>query len=210
MSATLDRPITREEGLTALGLALSMARSRQHAGGPPARWDDWLRSFFPRLARHPFAPHHVDLWQWADAVTLGTRPRPFVEILARGGGKSSSAEMMTVYWAARASRRYLWYISETQEQADDHVSTIGSLLESDAIAGTTRSSPRSVGKFGNQRGWRRNRLWTADGFVVDALGLDVASRGKKLDEQRPDGMIFDDLDASRTARRLRPEERSRS
>jgi phage terminase large subunit-like protein len=53
---------------------------------------------------------------------------------------------------------------------------------------------RSVGKYGNVRGWRRNRLWTASGFVLDAIGLDTAARGVKIDESRPDLIIFDDID----------------
>jgi hypothetical protein len=54
---------------------------------------------------------------------------------------------------------------------------------------------RLVGKYGNSKGWRRNRLRTASGFTVDAIGLDSAARGAKLDEDRPDLMVFDDLDS---------------
>jgi hypothetical protein len=35
---------------------------------------------------------------------------------------------------------------------------------------------------------------TASGFIVDALGLDGAGRGVKLDEHRPDLFAFDDVD----------------
>jgi hypothetical protein len=51
-----------------------------------------------------------------------------------------------------------------------------------------------MGKYGNAKGWRRNRLRTNSGFTIDALGLDTAARGIKLDEVRPDLMVFDDLD----------------
>ncbi len=98
--------------------------------------------------------------------------------------------------AARQVRKYAWYVSNVQEQADDHVQNIASLLESPAIALRYPTlSDRRVGKFGSPRAWRRNRIWTRAGFVVDALGLDVASRGKKLEEQRPDLIIFDDIDS---------------
>src|SRR5690606_24664960 len=53
---------------------------------------------------------------------------------------------------------------------------------------------RLVGKFGNSKGWRRNRLRTSDGFTIDAMGLDSAKRGAKVDEQRPDFLIIDDVD----------------
>jgi hypothetical protein len=54
---------------------------------------------------------------------------------------------------------------------------------------------RAVGKFGNSKGWRRNRLRTAAGFTVDALGLDTAARGVKLEDQRPDLIVIDDIDS---------------
>lgn len=53
---------------------------------------------------------------------------------------------------------------------------------------------RSVGKYGASKGWRRNRLRTASGFTLDAIGLDSAARGAKVDEDRPDFIILDDLD----------------
>jgi hypothetical protein len=85
----------------------------------------------------------------------------------------------------------------TQAQADDHVSTIGSLLESPRLA---RAYPdmasRLVGKYGHSQGWRRNRLRTRSRFTVDALGLDTAARGAKLEMTRPDFICFDDVDSS--------------
>ncbi|MGE3597857.1 MAG: hypothetical protein AB7N70_20105 [Dehalococcoidia bacterium] len=56
------------------------------------------------------------------------------------------------------------------------------------------AAERRINKYGSSRGWRRNRLRTASGFTLDAIGLDVAARGVKLDEDRPDLLIFDDLD----------------
>jgi hypothetical protein len=52
-----------------------------------------------------------------------------------------------------------------------------------------------IGKFGNPRGWRRNRLRTESGFTIDAIGLDTAARGVKLESQRPDFMVIDDVDS---------------
>jgi hypothetical protein len=88
----------------------------------------------------------------------------------------------------RESRRYAIYVSETQEQADKHVGTIAALLESANIE-------RAVNKYGSSRGWRRNRLRAANGFTIDALGLDTASRGIKVEEARPDLIVLDDIDA---------------
>lgn len=136
------------------------------------------------------------MWEWVWALQLGVRPDPFVSIWSRGFGKSTNAEAACVAGAAHGVRKYVWYISSVQEQADDHVQNIAALLESPQVASRYPAlSDRRVGKFGSARAWRRNRIWTRDGFVVDALGLDVASRGKKLEEQRPDFIILDDIDS---------------
>lgn len=162
---------------------------------PPDDYEAWLREIFPRYTTAPLAPHHHTLWQWVWALERGVRPKPLCVFLARGGAKSTSAEMACAAVGARGQRRYVLYVSGKQDQADDHVGNVAGMLESDTIAAYfPQLGERSVGKHGNPRGWRRNRIRTAAGLTVDALGLDVAARGIKLDEQRPDMIIFDDID----------------
>jgi len=158
-------------------------------------WERWLTTLFPAMVYAGFAERHRALWGWVWTLRLHEPSSPFVGVWPRGGGKSSSAELACVAVGARGVRHYVLYISETQEQADQHVLSIGGLLESDALA---RYYPalgnRDVNKYGSSRGWRRNRLMTAAGFTVDAIGLDTASRGIKIEDQRPDMMVLDDID----------------
>ena len=160
----------------------------------PVSYERWLRQKFPTYFTDtggtplPFAAYHHELWQWIWALRPGTRPAPFLAVWPRGGGKSTTAELACVVMGYFGLRRYGLYICATQEQADDHVGTnVAGLFE---VIG----AERLVGKYGHSRGWRRNRVWTADGFAVDALGLDTAARGAKLDDTRPDFMIIDDID----------------
>lgn len=149
-------------------------------------------------------PHHRHFWTWLWAIRPGRRPRPFVAIWPRGGAKSTNAEMGTIAIGAprahddgprRPLRNYAWYISEVQEQADDHVETIGAMLESEEIATFYPDlARRAVNKYGSSKGWRRNRLRTAAGFTIDAVGLDTAARGIKIEETRPGLLVFDDID----------------
>lgn len=165
--------------------------------GPPADYQDWLDALFPSYTTAPLADHHDRIWRWVWALERGIRPTPLVVILARGGAKSTTAELACVAVGAHDSRRYILYVSGTQKQADDHVSSVAGMLESDALAAAYPSlSERSLNKFGASKGWRHNRLRTAAGLTIDALGLDVDVRGIKLDEQRPDLIIFDDVDDS--------------
>lgn len=95
--------------------------------------------------------------------------------------------MAATYISVKGTRKYLLYVSGTQEQADKHVAAIASLMERIGVE-------RSLNKYGHSKGWRRNQLRCANGFTVEALGLDTAARGAKIDERRPDLEIFDDID----------------
>lgn len=151
----------------------------------------WLRALFPSYVAHPFAARHAQLWAWAWEPTQA----PFVGCWGRGGAKSTSAELIAVRWGAVKARRYGLYLCNTQDQADDHVSTIATLMETPALgAAYPHLAERMLGKYGQSKGWRRNRLRTSDGFTIDALGMDSARRGAKLDDQRPDFLIIDDVD----------------
>jgi hypothetical protein len=158
-------------------------------------WEPWLRTLFPTAVTHDFAPHHRLYWDWLWAIELTTDPDPLVNIWSRGHAKSTNAELGAVALGSRRRRRYLLYVCRTQDQADDHVQNIANKLESKAIAEYYPGvADRLVGKHGNSKGWRVNRLRCANGFTVDAVGLDTAARGVKLDDDRPDGIILDDID----------------
>lgn len=190
MTATLD-PIAAVQ-IAALRHLARMRLTGNLSTGP---WRTWLPSLFPAYVGNDFAPHHAALWEWVWSINDHDRPKPFVAIWPRGGAKSTSAELACVAVAARGVRGYALYVSATQDQADNHVDTIAAMLES---SGIERRHPqlgmRMVGKYGNSRGWRRSRLRTASGFTVDAIGLDTAARGIKVEEQRPDFMVIDDID----------------
>ena len=158
-------------------------------------WRGWLQELFPSYVTAPFADRHEALWEWVDALETGVKPRPFVALWPRGGAKSSSAELAVAYVGHRRTRRYIWYVCRTQEQADKHVATIAALLESPQLEREDALlANRKVGKYGHSKGWRRERLWTQSGLTVDALGLDTGARGAKREEARPDLIILDDVD----------------
>lgn len=155
----------------------------------------WLKALYPEFVTFDFAEHHRRTWEWVWSIEAGRRSLPLVCILPRGQGKSTMAELACVALGARGKRRYVLYVCAAQEQADDHVTNVGKMLETAAMSSIyPEMGDRLLGKYGNVRGWRRNRLATASGFVVDAAGLDTATRGVKFEEQRPDLIIVDDID----------------
>lgn len=140
---------------------------------------------------------HARLWEWFEALTPDVRPRPRAEFWPRGGGKSTTVELGVVRLGtrqvehdgqSRLARRFVLYVSGTQAQANNHVEAIRQKFENLNIG-------RSVGKYGQSRGWKVDLLRTETGFNVLALGLDAAARGVKLDDFRPDLIVLDDVDA---------------
>lgn len=107
---------------------------------------------------------------------------------------STSTEAVVADLAIRDARVYCLYVCSTQDQADKHVATIARMLESDDVAryAPTIGQPK-ISSNGN-RSWNRKMVTTATGFTVEAIGLDKAVRGQKIDWARPDLIVFDDID----------------
>lgn len=171
-------------------------RQALHASADPLGhlpWRGWHQEIAPNIFTADYSDHHVEFWEWVTSIGDG-RPTPIELIFPRGHAKSTGAEIAIVMLAAKGLRGYWLYVSGTESQAIDHVTSISEVLESEGIRRhyPHLSSPK-VGLHGNQRGYRQTRLWT-DGLIVDAVGLDVAKRGAKLGTMRPDGMVIDDVD----------------
>lgn len=154
----------------------------------------WLYATFPASFQTPagfpipMASHHEQFWAWLWALRPGVAARTFIAIWGRGAGKSTSIELGAAVVGTFGLRRYALYVCATQTQADDHVSNVATNLEQAGV-------DRALNKYGFSRGWRVNRLRTADGFTLDAVGLDTASRGVRIDADRPDLILLDDLDS---------------
>lgn len=138
----------------------------------------------------PNAPHHDEALAWCQSIESGKRPRPYIAVWPRGQGKSSTVEDGVAYLAERKKRKFCLYVCETQDSAERHVENIKTMLE--RIGGDV--GRRLENQYGNSRGWKRSMFRTASEFSAIALGMDVAMRGIKLEDMRPDLIIFDDID----------------
>lgn len=163
---------------------------------PPSEPLEWVLAIYRNIFSRPFGQQHLELFDWAWSVKPGERSNPFVAIWSRGFGKSTTAETVAVMLGAREQRKYLLYVSETQELADSHLLAIRGMIESPILKAyyPTFAAPK-ISKEGHSRGWRHNRLYCGNGYVIDAIGLDTAKRGSRIMDARPDFMIFDDIDA---------------
>jgi len=181
------------------------ADKQQGYEGDP--WAEWLVEMFPAWVSLPdgrivFADYHRDAWAWAWAVGQ-ERPPAFFACWPRDSGKSTHAELIAAYLGCEGKRSYCIYVCGTQARADDHVQNMQALLEAKTIAARYPAhAERKFGKFSQSLGWRVNRLRTEGGFTVDAIGLDRAVRGARMEEQRPDLIILDDIDDRHDSARM--------
>ena len=92
-------------------------------------WREWCAKFFPSATSYPFAPRHVRLWEWFEALERGVAPPPEIFCVPRAGAKSATAELGITRLCVKLTRRLVLYVSATQDQAEKHVQSIASLME---------------------------------------------------------------------------------
>jgi len=155
--------------------------------GSELDYKTWLKTYAPHAASSDLGAHHVRAWEWAENITQGEPPPALIECWFRGGGKSTTMELISARIAVKGSRRFLLYVCSTQEAADRHVTDIATTMERCGIE-------RAMNRYGFSKGWNASKLRTANGFNVLAFGLDTGARGVKLDHLRPDFIILDDID----------------
>lgn len=160
-------------------------------------WLTWVTTVLPHRFSAGFAPHHKEIWDWAWGIRLGLPYQDLIAVLPRGGGKSYTVAAVLTALAARNARRYVLYVSSTQDQADKHLKNTAEIMTDGTL---TEYYPeigrRTFGAVGGKSGdaWRRNRITVGTGFTIDALGLDSAARGLRYGDQRPDMIVIDDID----------------
>ena len=150
--------------------------------------EEWVRKHFPGVVSAPFGERHHKLWRWVGSIDLGRYQHSLAIIWPRGSGKSTNAEFACVYAGMQGVRRFALYVCATQEQANQHVDAIRTWFEQLGVGNLLSS-------HGQSKGWKANKLRCDNGFNVMAVGLDVGTRGLKLDQFRPDLIILDDIDS---------------
>lgn len=165
-------------------------------GGEPISADPvtWLQTLWPTTFTQELAPYHLDYWNWIFSRTP-TESAEGVFVWPRGFSKTTNGRRTPIALATRGFR-YVLYVQKTQEMADTTVQEIGSMLASPLVR---RHYPllgeaQTAVQGGANAAWRRNRVWTRSGLIVDAAGLDTTIRGLLIDDARPDVIILDDID----------------
>lgn len=159
-------------------------------------YTDWLKEYFPKIFSKPFASHHEEFWQHVINIKPNEHVPAYFLILARGGGKDANAQGAVTWLGAHNKRKFCLYVCATQDLANKAVQTIAAMIENRKLAIQYPDfTSRQLSKYGHSKAWRIDMLRCANGFNVAALGLDASVRGIRLDEFRPDLIIFSDADS---------------
>lgn len=168
-----------------------------------ADWRKWHQAIAPKVFTAKPAWFHEEYWDYVWPIQLRRAnhevitdvPLSVLIIWGRGLGKSTSVEFTAVSEGALIEQAFGVYVSSTQDKANEHIAAVRDALEASEVARyyPGLSNPR-VGKFGNQRGWRQEAVYTDNGFAIVGVGLDKGVRGLKDINQRPTLFIVDDVD----------------
>lgn len=150
-------------------------------------WKEWAKTYASVLLSADPAPHHEKAWEWAESLGPDNSPGTLVLAWNRGAAKSGTFQGFCARWAFTLKRRFVLVVTETQEQASKFVGAVAETLEANGIEPARNP-------LGASRGWRKDMIRTAQGFNLVAVGWDVATRGIRLGEMRPDVILFDDVD----------------
>lgn len=172
-------------------------------------WENWLRTIWPFWFSADFSQAHRDYWEvhfecvrslkQKTSQKLDPKQWRRLLILGRGLGKSASLEAARLMFGAITNGGYSLMISETEDQAQEHLGNCRILIEhpesrllefypqmaiaqdSDKIQGLPTAD-------------RREMFVCQNGYILRAKGLTSKMRGLRVGNQRPNDVSFDDID----------------
>lgn len=191
-------------------------------------WRDWLMTLFPFWFAEEFSADQAAFWElrwsvlqrykqqmriWGQFTDQEERTQHFIKIgiyvtpkeatafefWGRGIGKSATLEAARIMYGAVLSSGYSLMISETDDQAQEHLGNCRILIEhpdsklvqyypdmaitdnSDAV----KNMPTAD---------RKEMLICKNGWILRAKGLSAKMRGLRVGTQRPTEICLDDVD----------------
>jgi hypothetical protein len=144
----------------------------------------------PTVFRYFFPPIYIAVWEWLLETVHKTRDFSQLALgLPRGFAKSTVIKLFVLYCVLFTSRKFILVTSENQSKANNIISDVIDML----------NEPNIIAAFGDWKlGIESDRLDLKKfGFrgrnITIMAGTVSAVRGINLKNERPDIMIFDDI-----------------
>lgn len=170
-------------------------------------WSVWLMTLFPFWFSEKFSKEHDEYWELRWNVLMRIKHGEEVPnkelvamlLLGRGLGKSSVIEAGRIMRGALLGTGYSLIISETDDQAQEHLGNCrmliehpdsGLLLYYPQMAVTDNADTLK----GMPTADRKEMFICKNGYICRAKGLSAKMRGLRVGIQRPDDIALDDVD----------------
>lgn len=170
-------------------------------------WHDWLMTLFPFWFSEEFSKEHNQYWElhWKCLQQIRNGQEPDAQettkmlLLGRGLGKSALIECARVMRAAILKKGYSLIISETDDQAQEHLGNCRVLIEHPDSQLVKYYPHMNIGDGGDlMKGMptadRKEMFITKSGYIFRSKGLAAKMRGLRVGIHRPDDIAFDDVD----------------
>lgn len=184
----LKRSIFNE---TDIDESLSAAQIEKHRRQLEEHPLEWMKFFFPRYAKYPFAPFHKK------AVRRILSHAEWYEVLSwsRELAKSTVVMMVIMYLVLTGRRRMILLSSATEDAAKRLLAPFRANFE--ANRRIQQYYGEQVPKTGD---WEENCFKTTGGAMFLGIGAGNAPRGLRNEEVRPDVLYQDDFDTDEACR----------
>jgi hypothetical protein len=145
----------------------------------------------PAVFKFLFPPVFISAWNWL--VGYINKPRDFSKLalgLPRGFGKTTFIKIFVCYTILFTTRRYIMIISATEKHAINIITDVCTMLANSnilAVFGDFRIGLTTDTQAFKVFGYRGRTI------MLEAVGKGGAVRGTNRDNERPDLMIFEDI-----------------
>ncbi len=170
-------------------------------------WETWLMTLFPFWFEEEFSKEHIQYWElhWKCIQLIRQGKEPDTKdatkmlLLGRGLGKSAVIECARIMRAAILKKGYSLIISETDDQAQEHLGNCRVLIEHPDSQLIKYYPDMAIGDGGEiMKGMptadRKEMFITKSGYIFRSKGLAAKMRGLRVGVNRPDDIAFDDID----------------
>lgn len=163
------------------------------------RFGFWARYFCPTYFKQPDASFHKDIDTYNLAVYRGTL-KSFTNIVFRGGAKTARTKLFIAFCILNDknnTRKYIKVLTKDLKNGTQFVTDIYNILVDQRVQ---PFYPGTFEKSNQKREETMQSFTTSFGVKLLAGTVGMSQRGALQDSSRPDLIVFDDFETSKTLR----------
>lgn len=151
----------------------------------------------PTVFKYLFPPVFISVWLWL--VNYVKKPRAFPQLalgLPRGFGKTTVVKLFILYCILFTNKKFILVISNTAKLAENIIFDVSAFLDEPNIKkifGDWRNGMVSDTQAMKKFGFRGRNI------VLAGIGAGTSLRGLNINNERPDIMVFEDIQSREEA-----------